>query len=46
MEKVSTFKYLGSIISVVEMNTGLEENIGYYNKFNGYINCHFGKYMR
>jgi hypothetical protein len=28
MEKVSAFKYLGSIKSIVDMNTGLEKILG------------------
>jgi hypothetical protein len=46
IQQVSTFKYLGRRMSVVEMNADLEENIGNYNKLNGCINRHFGKSER
>jgi hypothetical protein len=40
VEQVSTFKYLASRISIVEMNADLEENVGNYNKLKGCINRH------
>ena len=46
IEQVSTFKYLGSKISIYNTKADIEENIETYNKINGCIKRHFGKSMR
>lgn len=46
IEQVSTFKYLGSTISLHNYNMDLEENLMRYNALNGCIQRNFGKFMR
>lgn len=46
IEQVNSFKYLGCVISIYQMNKDLEENVQKYNKLNGCIRRYLGKNMR
>lgn len=45
IEQTSTFKYLGSDISIYKLNSDLDNNIQNYNKINGCIKRNLGQSM-